>query len=451
MLQFYMVVFRLARTGDFMHAFPAILIAGLLAIALSGCSNLPDREQMWSRSSTLFSQSAEVLNTQRKRLANFAGSLVGSKDEEVRDKEIQALFAQPYIDPLTRYIEQHADDDRFAAQLARVAAERGRRCEDIGVNYSERAASRENLNRMRRGYVYSCPSEVQVFSARVDSSHSSEGSTPSSVEDEIVVTPAEDAFGTAEVKGSSASNTELDEALRRRQRSDCYLLFTIRNNTQARGACLPLATRGDAKAQHHMAQLALMRNEENAAADWAKRSAAQKHAPGQMTLAQLYQDGRGVTKDPIRAHRLMKSAADQGLAEAAYHAGMDYQSGDGVSVDRRKAAQYLEQAAGNGHIPSFLALATLYETAQPERARYWLDQAARKGSARAQYLLGESYARGTHGAIDNEEAYVWFSLALLNGYTDASAGIDQQEKMLTANQLGSAQSRVQDGINGRWD
>jgi len=434
-----------------MHAFPATLAAGLLAITLSGCSSLPDREQMWSRSSAFFSQSADVLNSQRKRLANFAGSLVGSKDEEVRDKEIQALFAQPYIDPLTRYIEQHSDDDRFAVQLARVAAERGRRCEDIAVNYSERAASHENLNRMRRGYVYSCPSEVQIFAARVDSSRNSKSSTPSPVEDEIVVTPAEGASGTTAAQGSSASNTELEEALNRRQRSDCYLLFTIRNNTQAQRACLPLATRGDAKAQHHMAQLALMRNEENAAADWAKRSAAQKHAPGQMTLAQLYQDGRGVAKDPIRAHGLMKSAADQGLAEAAYHAGMNYQSGDGVSVDRRKAAQYLEKAAGNGHIPSFLALASLHETTQPERARYWLDQAARKGSARAQYLLGESYARGTHGAIDNEEAYVWYSLALLNGYTDANAGIDQQEKMLTANQLTAAQSRVQDGINGQWN
>jgi hypothetical protein len=46
---------------------------------------------------------------------------------------------------------------------------------------------------------------------------------------------------------------------------------------------------------------------------------------------------------------------------------------------------------------------------------------------------------------------VWYSLALLNGYSDAKAGIDQQEKLLTVNQLSAARSRVQDGINGRWD
>jgi hypothetical protein len=434
-----------------MHAFPARLVTGLLAMTLSSCSSLPDGEQMWSRSSAFFSQSADVLNAQRLRLAHFAGNLVGSKDEQVRDEEVQALFAQPYIDPLTRYIEQHADDDRFAAQLARVAAERSRRCEAIDGTYSGREASRENLNRMRRGYAYSCPDEIQIFTARVERSAGTRDSIPASVDDEIAVAPAEIAPGSITAPASAALDTELEEALSRRQRSDCYLLFTIRNNTQAQKACLPLAISGDAKAQHHMAQLALMRNEGNAAADWAKRSAGQKHAPGQMTLAQLYQDGKGVAKDPIRAHVLMKSAADQGLAEAAYHTGMAYQFGAGVSIDMPRAAQYLEQAAGSGHIPSFLAVANLHEKTQPERARYWLDQTARKGSARAQYLLGESYALGTHGATDNEEAYVWYSLALLNGYTDAKAGIDQQEKLLTVNQLSAVRSRVQDGINGRWD
>lgn len=433
-----------------MRAFPATFAVGLLAITLSGCSSLPDREQVWSRSSAFFSQSADVLKAQRKRLADFAGSLVGSKDAEVRDREIEALFAQSYIDPLSKYLEQHSGDERFAAQLARVAAERSQRCDAIGHTYSEREASRDNLHRMRRGYLYSCPGEVQIFAARVEGSSRTANAAAPATEPARQPQATENAQMAA-TPVSNAVDTELEEALSRRQRSDCYLLFTIRNNTQALGACQPLATSGDAKAQHHMAQLALTRKDDNAAADWAKRSAGQKYAPGQLILGQLYQQGRGVRKDPVRALGLLKSAADQGLAEAAYHTGLNYQSGTGVSADSKRATHYLEQAANSGHIPAYLALASLHENSQPEKSRYWLDQAARKGSARAQYLLGESFARGTHGPADNEEAYVWYSLALLNGHDQAKAGIDVQEKLLTNGQMAAARSRVQDGINGQWD
>ncbi len=441
-----------------MHVFPATLVVGLLAFSLSGCSSLPDREQVWSRSSEFFSQSAEVLKAQRKRLANFAGSLVTSKDDEARDEEVSALFAQPYIDPLTRYLEERSDDDRFAAQLARVAEERGRRCEEVADTYADRAATLDNLQRMRRGYLYSCPTEVQRFAARVDSGKNTDAkvSRPGSNEK-----TAQAAKREAQIKNpttspvSAASNdqpdTEMEDALSRRQHSDCYLLFTIRNNTQALEACEPLAAAGDAKAQHHMAQLALMGNDTAAAADWARQSAGQKYAPGQLTLGQILQNGQGVAKDPIRAHGLLKSAADQGLAEAAYYTGLSFQNGTGVSANAANAKTYLEQAASSGHIPAYFALAELHESSAPERARYWLDQAARNGSARAQYLLGESYAKGTHGEIDHEAAYVWYSLALLNGHDPAKAGIERQEQLLTSSQLANARSRVEDGINGRWD
>lgn len=430
-----------------MHAFPATLVVGLLALTLSGCSSLPDREQVWSRSSDFFSQSAEVLNAQRKRLANFAGGLIGSKDDEIRDSEVEALFAQPYIDPLTRYLEERSGDDRFAAQLARVAAERSRRCDAIGRTYAKRDPSSANLHRMRRGYLFSCPSEVQVFAARVDTAESAKATRETTEADQ----PSRVVSAKAIEVADDTPDTELKDALTRRQHSDCYLLFTIRNNTQALTACEPLAAAGDAKAQHHMARLSLMRNDATGAADWAKRSAGQKHAPGQLVLGQLYGQGRGVAKDPIRAHGLMKSAADQGLAEAAYHTGRTYMSGAGVNADAGRATHYLEQAASSGHIPAYFALADLHADSRPARARYWLDQAARKGSARAQFLLGESFAKGSHGPVDNEAAYVWYSLALLNGHEAAKAGIERQEALLTDTQLTTARTRVEDGINGRWN
>jgi len=436
-----------------MHALPAAVVVGLLAFSLSGCSSLPDREQVWSRSSDFFTQSAQVLKAQRKRLANFAGSLVGSKDDEARDLEVEQLFAQPYIDPLTRYLEERSGDDRYAAQLARVASERSRRCEAISNTYAAREATSNNLQRMRRGYLYSCPAEVQIFASRVKPTHPAAGKqdTRAATSAEDVKVTSEPTVGVSDGPSQAEPDTELASALTRRQHSDCYLLFTIRNNTQAVQACEPLASAGDAKAQHHMAKLAIMRNDFTPAAEWATRSAAQRYAPGQLVLGQLYQGGRGVGKDPVRAHGLIKSAADQGLPEAAYHTGLSFKDGSGVRADAASAERYLKKAASGGHMPAYFALAELHETSQPARYRFWLDQAARKGSARAQFMLGESFAQGNHGPTDNEVAYVWYSLALLNGNQDARAGIDQQEKLLTSSQLSAARSRVEDGINGRWD
>ena len=168
-------------------------------------------------------------------------------------------------------------------------------------------------------------------------------------------------------------------------------------------------------------------------------------------LGQLYQAGQGTAVDKAKALQLMSQAADQGLIEASYYTGLAYKDGAGTGPNAGQASKYLEQAANKGHIPSHLALAALYDKTQPEKARYWLNQAARKGSAEAQLTLANSYAANARTATDQEEAYVWYSLALLNGNAQAKEGIERQEKLLDENQLAAARSRIQDGINGKWD
>ncbi|HDZ55274.1 MAG TPA: sel1 repeat family protein [Pseudomonas xinjiangensis] len=422
-----------------MRALPLMLIA--ISSVMSGCTSLPSKDQIWSRSSAFFAQSAEMLAAQRQRLAEFAGSMVGSKDRQLRQQELDELFAQPYIDPLTDYLEAHSDEATHASNLAKVAYERDQRCGNIANTYSTRDPSRDNLNRMQRGYLYSCPEEVQAFAARVKAATTQQTASQSETapSDKILAAPSPEISAVA-----------LNEALDRKQSSDCYLLYTIKNNTQAFDACRPIAERGDAKAQHHMASLAKTRKDYTTAAGWAELSAAQDYPPGQLILGQLYQEGQGLERDPSRALTLMRGAADQGLAEACYHVGLAYQNGVGTAPNSRRASDYLQSAANKGHMPSHMALASLYQDKQPDQARYWLNQAARKGSADAQYLLADSYAKGINGATDSQEAYVWYSLALLNGKHQAKAEIDRQEKLLTGDQLTAAQSRIQDGINGRW-
>lgn len=430
-----------------MRRLPGPLLT-LAIVTLGGCTTLPETHQVWSRSAAFFTQSSDMIAAQSRRLADFAGSLVGSNDQVLLQQEIAQLFAQPYIDPLTRYIEGHSADDRRARQLVMVAQERDKRCGVIARTYAGRNATRDNLQRMQRGYLLSCPEDVQDFASRVTQAGIARRPTPSNrTATDAPAAPAAPAALSAEVEISAA----VEQAVSRRQNSNCYLLFTIKNYTQALGACRPIAESGDAKAQHHMASLERSRSDFPAAFAWAGRSAAQQHAPGQLILGQLYQAGEGTAKDPAKALQLMRQAADQGLTEASYHTGMAYKTGSGASPSVTQADKYLQQAASQGHMPAHLALASLYEKQQPKTARYWLDQAARKGSAEAQQQLAEQYAGAAGTAANHEEAYIWYSLALLNGNSQAKAGIDRQEKLLNEDQLAAARSRIQDGINGKWD
>lgn len=422
-----------------MRVLPALMIV-TAALGTTGCATSND----------FLSRSGAMLAHQGQRLAEFAGSLVGSQDDKRFQQEIDTLFAQPMIDPLTRYIESHSADASRARQLQQVAAERDRRCDTIGQTYAGREATMANLQRMRGGYLYSCPDEVQTFAQRVSKTPRSRPEAKPEQPAGMVASAAP-AVSAEPPPSLEVASADFADALNRKRNSSCYLLYTIKNYTQALEACRVPAERGDAKAQHHMASVSRTRRDYRSAVTWAERAAAQKHAPGQLLLGQLYQDGQGVEQDQRRGLELIRQAADNGLPEGRFNAGMAYLNGVGTAADPARAERYLKLAAGEGHIASHLALASLHQNQnEPEQARYWLGQAARKGSADAQYRLAHSYATGTTGAVDNQEAYVWYSLALLNGDSRAKAEIDRQEALLSSDQLSAAQNRIQDGINGKW-
>lgn len=429
------------RAGGFSF-WPQVSLLAMVAVSLSGCASTPEADPLWKRPGAILSKSGEMIAAQTRRLVEFTGGLTGGNEQALLQEEVEQLFAQPYIDPLTVYLDEHSTDDRRASQWVLVARERDRRCAAVARIYADREASETNLQRMRAGYTLSCPEDVQDFAARVQQASAARTASAGEVP-ESAPPPAPD----------PAAGLDLtpEEALARRQTSDCYLLFTIKNYTQAYEACRPIAANGDAKAQHHMASLEMTRGNHGHAFSWAERSARQQHPAGELLLGQLYQAGQGIQQDQAKGLELMQKAADSGSAEASYLAGLAYQDGVGVAPDATLADRYLQQAAREGHLPAHLALASLHEQRHPETARYWLFQAARQGSPEAQLALADSYFAAADGTADHKAAYVWYSLALLNGNDQAKAGIERQEKLLTAEQLASARDRIQDGINGRWN
>ena len=404
-----------------------------LVLLTSGCSSLPDREQLAERSGALLSRSGEVISEQGQRIARFASSLV-SDDEHTA--EVDALFAQPYIDPLTRYLERYQDESAAARHLDRVAAERDRRCQVIADSYQQRAATRENLERYRRGYLYSCPDDVSAFARRLSANpqqHAQAQQPPAPV------TPP------ARQSTPAADSDRQQQAVNHRQRNNCYLYFTIRNPQQAREYCQQPATAGDAKAQHHLASLARSAADYSTARQWARQSAEQGYAPGQLLYAQLLQQGQGGAADPAGALGWLQKAADQGLADAQFAAGQAYQQGLGHPVDSARSHRYWQQAAEQNHSAAQLALgSSLLEAgdARSGAARHWLTQAARQGSSAAQMRLADSFARGEGGSQDPEQAYIWYSLALLGGDDSARARAEAMAQQLSSEQLSRAQQRV---------
>ncbi len=391
------------------------LAISLMAL-LTGCGSLPERQTMVDRSSALFSRSGELLGSPAR--------------ESEREAEVAELFAQPYIDPLTRYLEEHEDDSRYVSHLDKVAAERDRRCAEIARQYRGRAATTENLRRYRRGYLFSCPDDVSVFAERVEQALAVERQANQAArQPQPEVTP----------------DAPLDRAVSRRQINNCYLYFTIRNLQRARDNCDQPAAAGDAKAQHHLASLARTDQDYASAREWAQQSAQQGHAPGQLLYAELLQNGLGGSQDEESALNWLKAAAAQGLPAAQYATGQAYHRGQGTTADPSRSRSFWLQAAEKQHVEAQLALAdNLLENPNAEvgEARKWLTRAARQGSTTAQMRLAESFARGQDGPADAKQAYIWYSLALLAGEASAKTPAEQLAAQLSSEQLASAQNRI---------
>lgn len=424
-----------------------------MALGLAGCGVVPERTGTLAATGDFVGE----------RVSGLLDRL--NSKERAREQEVERLFGQPLIDPLSDYLDTKPNDLRYTPHRQRVARERDRRCENIGTRYSRRPATRENLDQLRSLYNRSCPQQVAEFEHRLNNTpdvelvararepEQPEPAAPAPVREQ----PARQAQPEPP-RGAPRPAAEPVQASAEPARNvvneevkNCYLLFAIRNFQQAHRACITAARGGDAKAQHHIASLARSSGEPQAAFHWASQSAEQGHAPGQLLLADLYREGEGTPADQTQAFALLRAAADQGMADARFQVGQAYLQGLGVTRDAAQAAKYLESAAEQNHVQAQLALAELHRSHNPEdpRAREWLRRAASQNSAEAQYVLGVSYAEDNAGGVDNLEAYVWLSRAVLNGYERARSYLERVAPQLTQEQLELAQRRVQSSMAGR--
>jgi TPR repeat protein len=117
------------------------------------------------------------------------------------------------------------------------------------------------------------------------------------------------------------------------------------------------------------------------AAKWYRAAAEQGYGPAQGSLALAYYWGTGVARDHVKAAHWYRRAAEHDLAGAGYMLGLIYWSGEGVAKD--------------------IALAA-----------HWHGQAAEHGNHYAQQFLARLYRDGRGVARDKVQAYKWLDLAI---------------------------------------
>jgi TPR repeat protein len=81
------------------------------------------------------------------------------------------------------------------------------------------------------------------------------------------------------------------------------------------------------------------------AAEWYRKAADKNDIAGEMRLAALYRDGRGVARDMAQAADWYRKAAEQGDATAQATLGVLYSMGQGVLHDYVEAYYWLDLAA----------------------------------------------------------------------------------------------------------
>ncbi len=126
--------------------------------------------------------------------------------------------------------------------------------------------------------------------------------------------------------------------------------------------------------------------------------------------------------------RFQYKLAEQGNAEAQYKVGEMYETGRGVNKDLVKAREWYTKSATQEHSKSsyrllFLDIRASGLSVERKKQVDQLYKEAASGSADAQYFLGRMYAAGVGVKKDLSQAREWLSKATFNGVPEAETDL----------------------------
>jgi len=127
------------------------------------------------------------------------------------------------------------------------------------------------------------------------------------------------------------------------------------------------------------------------AAQSLQKAAEQGHMQAQYQIAHCYEQGRGVSKNLVKAIDFLHMAAEQGHTQAQCELGNAYYNGIGTTKNDEKALFWYQKAAQQGDANALCGLGIVYCYGQnvqnPMEAVRCFQKAARLGSSYAQDIL----------------------------------------------------------------
>lgn len=375
-------------------------------------------------------------------------------------REVKLLFAQPYIDPLTRYLAEHKNDKSRASVLPTVLKEREQRCQEIAKRYDSRDKTKANLNRLTRGYNFSCPKVVSNFAQQVEAKTVVQATELKETTAETTVEITETTANTsAPVQTAAASQPDLNtqsvkpaakanETALTQAVTDCQVLFKIRNYAEAKTTCLPPAEQGNAIAQHNLGEMAALSDDYAQAVNWMQRAAQQGYAPAQYRVGDWAFKDKTHAFSNVQAIDWLKKAAAQDHLAALMLLGQLYYEGRGVTRDYKQALKWFRQAALQHEDAEMQAtLGELYYQGQGTSRNYaeaskWFKRAAVQGNVSAQQRLGGLYEQGLGVTASSSEAYIWYSLAASQGDDGSTQARERLAQQLSSAELEQALQRA---------
>ncbi|MEP1576522.1 tetratricopeptide repeat protein [Roseibium album] len=152
-----------------------------------------------------------------------------------------------------------------------------------------------------------------------------------------------------------------------------------------------------------------------------EQAAADDYTAAILVLAEMYDTGSGVAKDPGEALELYRKGADLGNSDAFIALGDFYADGDQVERDFEKALQLYGQALEDGNSDALFELGYLYTRSEwPghdfDKAMDYFREADEAGIENAATFLGIAHFHGEWADENDKQARAYFERAADAGY-----------------------------------
>lgn len=202
------------------------------------------------------------------------------------------------------------------------------------------------------------------------------------------------------------------------------------------------AQSGDPRAQYALSEIEFKRGNKREALSWLESSVAQGFSDACYSMAMFQIAGVSVPFDAVGARRNLRTASDQGHADAGLVLSQLVRSGFGGGKDGESANALLVELAKRGHPMALCGVAMLLHVRGQlgSVAESLLERAALNGSHIAAYIQAdmrrEAMASGDLGVRDDRIKYLF--LAARSGNRLAAAELTENEKSVVQGILDGA-------------